>query len=485
MKSEEKINGAEPVRKKNIRLGALSLDLIVSTLASFLAILYVRWMTAPVFEFGHYVHMWVLLGFVVSLVAILLIGTHKIVIKHTTLASLGKLVEASLVKDILLSALIFTGLFRLDGIAPSIVMLVTADWLITVVMLVVVRVIVISIYNDLKSSVEKDVDRIPLMVFGTSEKAVAMVLRLKDSVHYNVLGYLTRDRAKDGLIAQDCKAYYFENENDVERLKIGLGFQSVIFVREEDLEVESKPDGLAQICFRKGVQCLTAPKIDYVDLGGIAASAAKSVVNSSVDYIPDGMSAFERNVKRFIDFLLASLLLIVFSPLFLICYIAIKAGDGGPAIYKQERIGRFGRPFSIYKFRSMRVDAESAGPALFSGDEDPRLTRVGKFLRMHHLDELPQLFNVWRGDMAFVGPRPERKFYIDQIMERDPRYYFLYQIRPGVTSYATLKNGYTDTIEKMLRRMEFDLYYLRHRSWWFDVRILWQTFTNIVFGKIF
>lgn len=143
------------------------------------------------------------------------------------------------------------------------------------------------------------------------------------------------------------------------------------------------------------------------------------------------MNAFERNVKRSVDCFLALLALIIFSPLFLICYIAVRWEDGTPVIFKQERIGRFGRPFNIYKFRSMRLDAEKFGPALYKGDSDPRMTRVGKFLREYHLDELPQLWNVFIGDMAFIGPRPERKFYIDQIMEHDPRYHFLYQIRPG------------------------------------------------------
>ena len=106
----------------------------------------------------------------------------------------------------------------------------------------------------------------------------------------------------------------------------------------------------------------------------------------------------------------------------MICYIAVKSEDGGPAIFKQERIGRFGRPFNIYKFRSMKLDAEKYGPALYAGAKDPRMTKVGRFLRDHHLDELPQLWNVFCGDMAFIGPRPERKFFIDQIMEVDPRY---------------------------------------------------------------
>ncbi len=199
-------------------------------------------------------------------------------------------------------------------------------------------------------------------------------------------------------------------------------------------------------------------------------------------FIPDGMNEFERNVKRIGDLLLAVVAIILFSPFFLICYIAIKRDDGGPAIFRQERIGRFGRPFTIYKFRSMRVDAEKDGPQLYGHEKDTRMTRVGRYLRDHHLDELPQLWNVIRGDMAFIGPRPERKYYIDQIVRHDARYTYLYQVRPGVTSYATLYNGYTDTMEKMLRRLELDLYYLEHRSWWFDAKILIKTFINIAFS---
>ncbi|MDE5570876.1 MAG: sugar transferase [Prevotella sp.] len=202
-------------------------------------------------------------------------------------------------------------------------------------------------------------------------------------------------------------------------------------------------------------------------------------------FITDGMNELGRNVKRLIDLFTALICLVVFSPLFLACYIAIKHEDGGPAIFKQERIGRFGRPFYIYKFRSMVVDAEKDGPALYGHENETRMTKVGKFLREHHLDELPQLWNVVKGEMAFIGPRPERKYYIDQIMQHDPRYVYLYQVRPGVTSYATLYNGYTDTMEKMLRRLELDLYYIEHRSLWFDGVLLVKTFLNIVFGKKF
>ncbi|MBR0036345.1 MAG: sugar transferase [Bacteroidales bacterium] len=202
-------------------------------------------------------------------------------------------------------------------------------------------------------------------------------------------------------------------------------------------------------------------------------------------FIKDGMNGFERFTKRSFDILVSFLCLIAFSPLMLLCYFRIKHEDGGPAIFSQERIGLNGKPFHIYKFRSMRVNAEADGPQLFDSDGDPRLTKTGKFLRAHHLDELPQFWNVFIGDMAFVGPRPERKYFIDKIMEADPRYEYLYQIRPGVTSYATLYNGYTDTIEKMLRRLHYDLYYLEHRSFLFDCKVLWLTFWRIVKGDQF
>ena len=191
-------------------------------------------------------------------------------------------------------------------------------------------------------------------------------------------------------------------------------------------------------------------------------------------------------MKRAFDCVLSAICLIVFSPLLICCGLAIFIEDGKPVIFSQERIGLHGKPFRIYKFRSMHMGAESIGePQLLEISGDSRLTRVGEFLRRHHLDELPQLWNVFIGDMAFIGPRPERKYYIEKIIEKDPRYTQLYQIRPGVTSYATLYNSYTDTMEKMLRRLELDLYYLEHRSWWFDIKILAKTFTNIVFGKIF
>jgi lipopolysaccharide/colanic/teichoic acid biosynthesis glycosyltransferase len=187
--------------------------------------------------------------------------------------------------------------------------------------------------------------------------------------------------------------------------------------------------------------------------------------------------------KRTTDIILALICLMVLSPLILFIYLSIRIA--GPAIYKQERIGKGGKPFFIYKFRSMKVNAEENGIELLQSENDPRITRIGRILRMHHLDELPQLFNVLIGDMSFVGYRPERQHYINQIMQQDARYEYLYQIRPGITSYATLYNGYTDTMEKMLKRLEMDLDYLKRRSWWEDIKIMCLTAFYVATGRKF
>ncbi len=190
-------------------------------------------------------------------------------------------------------------------------------------------------------------------------------------------------------------------------------------------------------------------------------------------------------MKRCFDIVLSIFSLIVFSPLFLALYIAIKCEDGGPAIFRQERVGYRGRIFTLYKFRSMVESAEEGGVPQLCQKEDDRLTQVGRFLREHHLDELPQLWNVFCGDMSFVGPRPERKYFVDKIVAINPDYEKLYAIRPGVFSEATLYNGYTDTMEKMLERLRMDLNYLHNRSIWLDIKIVFLTGMAILIGKKF
>ena len=201
--------------------------------------------------------------------------------------------------------------------------------------------------------------------------------------------------------------------------------------------------------------------------------------------IRDGMNMFERIVKRVFDFTCSLLALIILSPVFLVVAIMLLWQGDGSVFFKQERIGYKGKAFNILKFRTMRADSESDGEPQLAKTNDERLTRIGKFLREHHLDELPQLVNVLKGDMSFVGPRPERRYFIEKIRLENPNYDYLYMIRPGLTSMATLHNGYTDTMEKMLKRLEMDLEYLQKRSLWLDLKLIFTTFVYIVNGKKF
>lgn len=199
----------------------------------------------------------------------------------------------------------------------------------------------------------------------------------------------------------------------------------------------------------------------------------------------DGMGKLQRCLKRAFDIVGALVGLTICSPIFLIISILITYQSNGPIFFRQIRIGYKGRPFAIFKFRTMSSVVEEEGPQLVAKCDSSNSTPLEQFLRGHHLDELPQLWNVLRGDMSFVGPRPERKYFIDKIIEQTDRYQLIYQMRPGLTSEATLYNGYTDTMEKMFRRMEMDIHYLEHRTLWLDFAIVIKTVLKIVTGKKF
>ena len=197
----------------------------------------------------------------------------------------------------------------------------------------------------------------------------------------------------------------------------------------------------------------------------------------------DAMGCVQRTVKRLIDIVFSLAGMIILSPVYLVIAIMLKRQKNGPAIFSQERIGYRGKPFTIYKFRTM--SAPEKEPQLVAKSSIGQSTKTELFLREHHLDELPQLWNVLKGDMSFVGPRPERRFYIDKIMANDPSYVLIYEMRPGLTSEATLYNGYTDTMEKMLIRLHMDTDYLKRRSLALDASIIAKTFISIVSGKKF
>jgi exopolysaccharide biosynthesis polyprenyl glycosylphosphotransferase len=194
------------------------------------------------------------------------------------------------------------------------------------------------------------------------------------------------------------------------------------------------------------------------------------------------MPASQENLKRVIDIVGSVLALVIFIPFIPLIFIGIKSSSKGPIIYAQKRVGRFGKEFTIFKFRSMVTNAEPEGPSLSSSD-DPRITKFGQFMRRTHIDEIPQFFNVILGDMSLVGPRPERLYYINEIRKIAPHYIQLQRIRPGITSWGQVKYGYASNIEQMVERIPYDIIYLKNISLYLDFKILIYTLLNCFQAK--
>ena len=437
-------------------------DVTLSVVASLLSLLLVRWLAEPIPDFTRHMLLWLGCSLVASLAGELIAGSHKVVRRWATVRSSARLLESIVIKEVLLTVVLAVGWVRLPSAAFCVLCLLT-DTMLTALMLFYIRFAARVFSKSEVNRIKKEAARLNALVAGTTAESVAFAAGLKAQGEYNVVGFISEDKNMAGRVISDIVVFYCRSSEDIEHLEWRLG----------------------------GVDCVFFPRevnTRSPDTSGHSAPSGHSARSEESPVLPSDlsrMSLVSNGVKRAFDMGLSAVLLLVFSPLALLCALAVKLEDGGPVLYKQERMGRGGIPFHILKFRSMRTDAEAGGAQLYSGDGDPRLTRVGGFLRRHHLDELPQLWNVFRGDMSFIGYRPERQYYISQIMQHNPRYRYLYQIRPGVTSYATLYNGYTDTLDKMLTRLDLDLYYLRNQSILFDIKVLGLTFLSIVSGKEF
>lgn len=194
------------------------------------------------------------------------------------------------------------------------------------------------------------------------------------------------------------------------------------------------------------------------------------------------MEEWQYSLKRIFDVVFSLLAMIILSPVYLVTAIIVKCTSPGPVFYAQERIGYHGKPFKMHKFRSMYIDAEEAGPAL-SKDDDPRITPFGRFMRKVRLDEIPQFYNVFKGTMSLVGPRPERQYYIEQIVKRAPEYMLLQRVKPGITSWGQVKYGYASSVDEMVERLRYDLLYLDNMSLTTDLKILLYTVIIIFQGR--
>ncbi len=305
-----------------------------------------------------------------------------------------------------------------------------------------------------------------------------------------LLDDLEKEQIKNGTRLVGYCTVNGENESRGEFPIPYLGSAARIkeIIREKELKevilaTEKHEDGLVQKIINElhehEVVVKATPDLYDILSGSVRMTAIFGT--PLIEISPVVMPEWQQIIKRMIDVAASALALLILSPLFMILALLIRR-DGGPIFYKQERIGRRGKPFFILKFRTMKMNAEAAGPAL-SSKNDPRITPTGRWLRKYRLDELPQFINVLRGEMSLVGPRPERQFFIDQIVKKAPHYTLLHKVRPGITSWGMVKYGYAENVDQMIKRMRYDILYIENMSLLLDLKILIYTVLTVVKGR--
>ncbi len=314
------------------------------------------------------------------------------------------------------------------------------------------------------------------LIVGTGERALKLMREL-DSQPQS-LGYLVKGLINLGKEPCAIKDKQVGKWDDIEDI-----------IRKQDIEeIIVAPDSTNEKELFELLNDLYRHNLPIKAIASENSVLSRSVRMSSIYATPmieitrDNMSEGEKNIKKVLDRIVAAFALLLLSPIFVWIAWKIKKGSPGNVFYLQERLGYRGKPFTIIKFRTMKMNAEGGKPQL-SCENDNRITDIGKVMRKYRLDELPQFWNVLKGEMSLVGPRPERKFFVDQIVCKAPYYYQTFSVKPGITSWGMVKYGYANTVDKMIERLQYDLIYLENRSLSIDIKILIYTIRTIFTGK--
>jgi len=316
------------------------------------------------------------------------------------------------------------------------------------------------------------------LIIGGSEKAIEIVdelEKLNQSSGHKIVGFANIN-GNDFKLKE--KAKFLGHISDIHQIIKNHHIEEVIIALESS-DHEKIKDIITQLSAFDLIINVVPDNYDIL-AGQVKMNSIFGALLIQIN--EDPMPEWQHSTKRLIDIVASIFALIILLPVFIILAILVKLSSKGPVFFKQERIGINGKPFNIIKFRTMFVDSEKNGPQL-SSSNDSRITPLGKFLRKTRLDEFPQFWNVLKGDMSIVGPRPERQFYIDKISKIDPQYLYLHKVRPGITSWGQVKYGYAENVDEMIQRMKFDLLYIRNMSLALDFKIMFYTIAIIIKAK--